>query len=133
MALPWCLMMAKWKICADPSCMTAVPKGTGRCAQHAKEEKARQVGWIDRPSQRNTGGRATGHKWMRIRRRILERDFGLCQVCKAQGLIRSGQEVDHIDNEGSDDEDNLQVICIEHHRVKSRAESIQGGRRVRAD
>ena len=123
--------MVKWKICADASCMTAVPKGTPKCKKHKKEEDKRRTGWVARPSKRNTMGRATGHKWMAIRRRVIQRDFGLCQICKAEGRLNTGEEVDHIEHMGTDDMDNLQTICITHHKAKTRAESLAGQRKAR--
>lgn len=62
------------------------------------------------------------HQWDKVRQRIFKRDCGLCQVCQAEGRTRVGNEIDHIiavTNGGTDDEDNLQVICSECHLEKN--------------
>ncbi len=62
------------------------------------------------------------HQWDKVRQRIFKRDCGLCQVCSQSGRIKTGTEIDHIiavTNGGTDDEDNLQVICSECHLEKS--------------
>jgi 5-methylcytosine-specific restriction protein A len=58
---------------------------------------------------------------MTIRARILSRDV-LCVMCAGKGLARLGEEVDHIKplhKGGTDDESNLQALCVECHKVKS--------------
>ncbi len=59
--------------------------------------------------------------WPRIRRRILRRDGGLCQVCGAPA-----HHVDHIVpavDGGSDDDENLQALCALHHSAKTAREA----------
>ena len=71
------------------------------------------------------GGRIRGRKWMRIRERIMVRDCGMCQTCRRKGQVSVGTEVDHIialSNSGSNDDDNLEVICVECHDRKSRVD-----------
>jgi 5-methylcytosine-specific restriction protein A len=83
-------------------------------------------GWVRSPSKRADRGRLVGRPWSRLRMRVIQRDFGLCQVCKAKGLIRGGHEVDHIMNAGGDDMDNLQTICVPCHRAKTQIEARKG-------
>lgn len=67
----------------------------------------------------------SGHRWQKLRERILRRDASLCQPCKARGHITLAAEVDHITpihQGGSDDERNLQAICAECHKAKTAAE-----------
>ena len=69
--------------------------------------------------------KASGHRWQKLRERILRRDASLCQPCKARGHITLAVEVDHvtpIHKGGTDAEDNLQAICSECHKAKTAAE-----------
>lgn len=78
--------------------------------------------------------RGYGSAWDRIRRGILARDFGLCQVCLPKGIVHEGTEVDHKVSKaewkrlhgnlnGVDDPSNLQAINKVCHRVKTQAEA----------
>lgn len=77
--------------------------------------------------------RGYGSDWDKQRKRILKRDFGICQPCAKIGKIHAGREVDHIVSraEGKrlrwshaciESDDNLQTICSEAHKVKTAAE-----------
>lgn len=73
-----------------------------------------------------TTARGYGWPWQQLRKRILDRDCGLCCVCKAQGRIRLATDVDHIKRKadgGTDDEANLQSICDDCHEAKTTAEN----------
>ena len=64
-----------------------------------------------------------GRPWRRKRAAILVRDNYTCRVC---GMITKDLEVDHIVNVaqgGTDDDENLQAICIPCHKVKTARES----------
>ncbi|GFM89357.1 hypothetical protein PSCICO_47560 [Pseudomonas cichorii] len=64
-----------------------------------------------------------GRPWRRIRERILIRDQYTCQKC---GKITEQLEVDHIIGKtlgGTDDDLNLQSLCVPCHQVKTAAES----------
>jgi 5-methylcytosine-specific restriction protein A len=61
--------------------------------------------------------------------RIRRRDKHTCQKCG-----RPGHDVDHIINVadgGTDEDDNLQVLCPDCHRVKTQTEATLGKRRGR--
>lgn len=68
--------------------------------------------------------RGYGAAWQRLRKVVIQRDRGLCQLCKTQGLIRAGTDVDHIQSKadgGSDALQNLRLLCSScHRRVTSR-------------
>ena len=67
----------------------------------------------------------SGHRWQKLRERILLRDASLCQPCKARGHITLAVEVDHITpihKGGTDAERNLQAICSACHKAKTAAE-----------
>ena len=86
-----------------------------------------------RPVSKMPEGEATGwgsgrggRPWRRIRERILLRDKYTCQRC---GHIGTDLEVDHIINVaqgGTDDDENLQSLCIPCHKAKTAAESAAG-------
>lgn len=64
-----------------------------------------------------------GRPWRRKREAILIRDKYTCRVC---GLTTKDLEVDHIINVaqgGTDDDGNLQAICIPCHKTKTARES----------
>ena len=70
--------------------------------------------------------RTRGGKWMRTRDRILTRDAGLCQPCKSTGRLTLASEVDHITrlaDGGTDNDVNLQSICADCHKAKTKAEA----------
>lgn len=67
--------------------------------------------------------------WSAKRKRILLRDAFACRSC---GSVVSGKQahVDHIvplESGGGDADDNLQVLCISCHSVKTRTEQRCGG------
>jgi 5-methylcytosine-specific restriction protein A len=77
--------------------------------------------------------RGYGSDWDKRRKRILARDFGICQPCLKLGHTHRGSEVDHIVSraEGNrlrwsvariESDDNLQTICSEAHKIKTAAE-----------
>ena len=66
--------------------------------------------------------RLRGRKLMARNRRMAQAQ-PLCVRCKAKGRVRLGTQWDHklaLVNGGSDTEDNLQHICDECHKVKTR-------------
>lgn len=59
--------------------------------------------------------------------------FPLCVMCKAEGIYRPTDEIDHVvplSRGGSDTEDNLQGLCEPHHTAKSLAEGGYNHARV---
>lgn len=70
-----------------------------------------------------TPGRPTGWAWTNTRRRILQRDGGICHVCQQPGA----DEVDHLVNladGGTNDDDNLGAIHRDPcHRAKTQREA----------
>jgi 5-methylcytosine-specific restriction protein A len=69
--------------------------------------------------------RGYGWEWEKLRKQIMDRDNGLCQPCLRKGRVTAGNEVDHIKPKakgGTDDPENLQVICGPCHLDKSARE-----------
>ncbi|ATQ75077.1 HNH endonuclease [Massilia violaceinigra] len=78
--------------------------------------------------------RGYGAAWDRVRKVVMERDGGLCQVCLKAGRYGViAYAVDHIISKAkcaalrwsdarTDDPSNLQAICAPCHEVKTEAE-----------
>ena len=69
-----------------------------------------------------------GRPWRRIRERILIRDLYTCRSC---GIVTKDLEVDHIVNVaegGTDNDANLQALCVPCHQAKTSAEAARGRR-----
>ena len=80
--------------------------------------------------------RGYGSDWDKRRKRILARDFGICQPCLKLGHTHRGSEVDHIVSKAEgkrlrwsvariESDDNLQTICHSAHVQKT---CIENGR-----
>ncbi|MBC7618294.1 MAG: HNH endonuclease [Candidatus Saccharibacteria bacterium] len=113
------------KPCCHPGCGVLVRDGTAWCPAHPRSQ-----GFADR-SRGTRQERGYGAEWERLRKIVLRRDKGLCQVCLAEKRIGRAYAVDHIKPKsqgGTDDLDNLQGICKAHHATKTAREG--GGRAV---
>lgn len=116
------------KPCVHPACPALVYNGAGWCAKHLKTE--------GRFSDRYRGSRhqrGYGSAWQRLRKRIMERDNYLCQVCLQTGRISSADAVDHIVAKafgGDDNPENLQAICNSCHKTKT-AQEGRGTQKLR--
>ncbi|WP_299948316.1 HNH endonuclease [uncultured Microbulbifer sp.] len=98
----------------------------GKCpqAQNRWESWQRQKGSDTR--------RGYGAPWRKLRQPVIRRDKGLCQLCLLKGLAVAGTHVDHIKPKsqgGTDDMDNLQLLCKPCHLTKTAQEG--GGARGR--
>ena len=109
------------KPCRTPSCGGLSRDGSGYCNNHQKQK----CGW-NTPNRGTRHQRGYGSAWVKIRKRILKRDKGLCQPCMKLGLLSTANTVDHIIPKaegGTDDANNLQAICDPCHNAKTRQES----------
>ena len=91
------------------------------------------TGWSDKGSRH---ARGYGSRWDKLRLVILKRDNHLCQACKLEGRITPAREVDHIIPKakgGTDEQTNLQSLCVEHHRTKTAAEAAEAQGRTLKD
>lgn len=112
-------------LCAEPGCNVLVDKG--RCELHARQ--------VERPGsfkaiRKSRHERGYGYEWSKRRKVVLQRDGYLCQRCKRAGRITAANIVDHIIPKaegGTDDYDNLQVICNKCHQLKTAEEAARGG------
>lgn len=72
--------------------------------------------------------RGYGAAWEKTRKRVLERDLGLCQACMRKGQVRVGNECHHIRPKaqgGTDADENLETLC---HDCHEEADAIAAGR-----
>lgn len=114
--------------CRHPGCGQLVRDGSGYCPAHQADRKA---GTFADPRRGSRHERGYGAQWDRDRKRILERDAGLCQICLGNGQVTLATQVDHIIPKcdgGTDDADNLQAICKPCHQAKTAAESQRSKR-----
>ncbi|MCG2572416.1 HNH endonuclease [Acinetobacter sp. ME22] len=73
--------------------------------------------------KKNWGTGRGGRPWRRLKGKIHLRDEWACQCC---GRVTTELELDHIINVaqgGTDDESNLQSLCVECHKKKTQKES----------
>lgn len=76
-----------------------------------------------RPIKNNWGSGRGGRPWRRLKQKIHKRDDWTCQYCKR---VTMDLELDHIKNKakgGTDDESNLQSLCVPCHKEKTQRES----------
>lgn len=96
--------------------------------QMADSRKLAPIGEASGLPLESWGSGRGGRPWRRKRDAILLRDKYSCQQC---GHIGTDLEVDHIVNiaqGGTDDDSNLQSLCVPCHKAKTATES-QAGRR----
>lgn len=101
-------------------CKALVRDGSSRCDQHKVV-----AGSFADARRGSRHARGYGSAWDRKRKRIMERDGGLCQPCLSVGRITRASDCDHKLNKergGTDDDDNLQAICKECHSAKTSCE-----------
>ena len=82
-----------------------------------------------RDRAKTTTQRGYGAAWRKLRKIVIARDSGLCQVCLSSGFVKSFDEVDHITPKakgGSDDLNNLQCICKPCHKAKTARHDSKG-------
>lgn len=75
--------------------------------------------------------RKRGYAGVMDRKRIRERDCGLCQECRRQGRTTPGHPVDHIQplwDGGSDDDSNKETLCVPCHDAKTAREAAERAR-----
>lgn len=100
------------KLCQYPMCPNTMETGN-YCPQHKpKQAKAHGAGRTYRTK-----------RWRYTRAAVFQRDGYKCQMCGR--LIGESPQCDHIipiAQGGTDDEDNLQTLCIECHAGKTAGE-----------
>lgn len=100
-----------------------VRDGSGLCVRHQGDK---QIGKFADPHRGSRHDRGYGRDWDIRRVRILRRDDGLCQECLRNGRATAANHVDHIKPKckgGSDDDSNLQSLCVRCHKIKTAREA----------
>lgn len=109
-------------ICKAIGCQVTLPT-RGYCVEHKH---------LDVPYNYKRNIRTTDHhhiyltaRWKKLRKRIIERDGGVCVKCGSDYRL----QVDHIiPHNGSEelmwDEFNLQTLCAKCHGIKCHKESV---------
>jgi 5-methylcytosine-specific restriction protein A len=85
-----------------------------------------------RPLPATAVERKRGSAGVKDRNAIKARDHGLCQLCRAQGVVRIGYIVDHripLADGGSDEADNKWCLCVPCHDAKTAGEATARARR----
>ena len=118
------------RICSQRGCKAYSYDGSNYCAKHKPEQKTGWDGFRKKHgSSRHKAG--YGHKWDKLRERILIRDRHLCQECLRLGIFTQAKHVDHILNKangGTDDEHNLESLCRKCHQKKTNREALEARR-----
>jgi 5-methylcytosine-specific restriction protein A len=100
----------------------AYAEKNGFCELH----KELSTGWArTEKEQGNRHARGYGTQWNKLRAVILRRDSHLCQEHLRKGEYVEGNQVDHITPKslgGTDEEKNLQVLCVDCHKAKTERE-----------
>ena len=113
------------KPCRHMGCSRLSKDGSGYCEDHIKD---RSIGRFADERRGSRHERGYGAKWDHIRKRILRRDEGLCQLCKRKGLYRPAKIVDHIKPKfegGTDGDDNLESVCKRCSDIKTAQEALR--------
>lgn len=112
--------------CRHSGCNALVRDGSGYCAAHQADRK---IGKFANERRGSRQSRGYGAEWEQTRKRILSRDKGLCQVCLEESKLRPAKQVDHKVPKaegGTDEDNNLQAICVPCHQAKTAAEARRG-------
>ena len=90
------------------------------------KKRKQSTGWNDwNRFKGNSNARGYGSRWRKLRQAILDRDYHLCQLCKANGRLSEANHVDHIRSKatgGTDAPSNLQALCEPCHKHKTATE-----------
>lgn len=117
--------------CRHAGCKQLVRDGSGYCQSH---QRVAAGSFSDR-ARGSRHERGYGSDWDKRRKRILERDCGLCQECLRHGRVTAvggkpySAYVDHIVPKaegGTDEYGNLETLCRSCHTAKTDKEKNRG-------
>ena len=116
--------------CSEPGCPRfAHPKGRGKCLEHRRQyERERSARRRAQAKDKRGRGVYKTKTWQMRRKQAIERDpFCAWTFRDGSRCQRLGEELDHVvplDQGGKEyDADNLQLLCAEHHRLKTAIEN----------
>lgn len=111
----------KYKGC--PRCKRKMPlEVKGQC-EECKRSKYKYLKTLPSVKRDRVQKVYNNPQWDRVRLEAIKRAKGLCEVCKAQGRVRAGNEVHHIvkvangNNDTHYDLNNLIYVCTRCHRA----------------
>lgn len=110
--------------CTFRGCGKLTRNPDGRCDEHPKEA------WVKRP---DAPKRVTGRRLQQAREALF-RAKPLCVMCQADGRVTLATERDHrvpLAEGGTDDPENIQGLCKDHHRQKTKREAARAMQRGR--
>jgi len=113
------------KPCTYTACPKLTTRKDGRCEEHPRPFFRRKPREDKRPSASERGYNWT---WYKLRNSYLKKN-PLCEHCLKEGITKPASEVDHIialvDGGARLDANNLQSLCFQHHRLKTRQDAIK--------
>lgn len=111
----------KYKGC--PRCKRKMPlEVKGQC-EECKRSRYKYLKTLPSVKRNRVQKVYNNPQWARVRLEAIKRAQGLCEVCKAQGRLRAGNEVHHIvkvangNNDTHYDLNNLIYVCTRCHRT----------------
>lgn len=129
--------------CRALGCHNVVEWPARYCAQHksfeaAADEKKRDYWKYNHITRNRSVSKREQYKfyktqqWKHLRQLVLDRDYYLCQYCKARGRLTQGNIVDHVvpieaDANGMSDASNLVTCCKDCHQAKTAWEKTYYG------
>jgi 5-methylcytosine-specific restriction protein A len=118
---------AAQQFCAEPGCPVLVARG--RCPEHTRARQQQHDRFQDRETRYDSA------RWRKARARFLSQpEHVLCRTCKAKGIRRRANTVDHVQPHRGDaglfwDRSNWQPLCGPCHSAKTAAETAGFRRR----
>jgi 5-methylcytosine-specific restriction endonuclease McrA len=117
------------KLCVMPTCANPVRPGKARCDEHMREYE-RERSTRRRGRAKDALGRSVYRTriYLMRRKQAFERDPFCAWILRdGERCPRLGEELDHVrplDQGGPEyDPANLQLLCTEHHRLKTALEN----------
>ncbi len=101
-------------------CRVGLHYGSGFCVKC--EPTATTDKWALHHKGKTTTQRGYGSEWEQLKRVVIKRDKGLCQMCLRNGVVTQATQVDHKiakANGGTDKLTNLECICTPCHDKKT--------------
>jgi 5-methylcytosine-specific restriction endonuclease McrA len=116
------------RLCIEPRCPNDARPGKSQCEFHGKQYE-RERSRRRRAKARDAQGRSVYRTklWLMRRKQAFERDPRCAWVEDGVRCERIGEELDHIVPLDADGDaysaKNLQLLCAEHHRLKTGLEN----------
>ena len=113
--------------CNKVGCHELIPFDQSYCDHHldfGKRESNKAYDFIRNRKDKQYRRIYQSSRWQHLRRQVLLRDGFLCQNCQRNGVIKTGDVVDHIvelkdDMSKAFDMDNLETLCHKCHNHKT--------------